>query len=130
MEVIGNLKHFSVGVNFSCASPTGTEGNIRWSCVASARDGSGSYEVTVVGNDPVTIFSVTAVTRGVSEETATSYFSYVADLSLSETAPLETDAWMLQNVPAGGQTFTTGTEISVYGTKEAKALEIVASGTY
>lgn len=131
MEVIGNLKYFSAGVDFRCASPTGTEGNnIEWSCVATSPDRRGSYEVTVVGNDPVTIFSVTATARGVSEEEAASFFSYVTGLCLPDAAPLNPEAWVQQNVPTGGQTFTEGTDISVYGTQEVRALEVVASPTF
>jgi hypothetical protein len=130
MDVIGNLKYFSADVAFRCAGSTPTEGNIIWSCAAPARGGSGSYEVKVVGYDPLTISSVTATARGVSQESAASFFSYVTRLCLPNTAPLDPEAWMRENLPTGGQTFTGGTEISVYGTQEVRALEVVASGTF
>ena len=127
MDVIGNLRYFATDVRFRCKGPTVTEGdNILWSCGANARDGRGSYEVTLVGDDPLTIFSVTATVHGVSEETAASFFSYVASLCLQDTDPLNPEAWMQENVPTGGQTATGGTALSVYGTKEVRTLEVVA----
>jgi hypothetical protein len=129
MEVIGNLKHFATDVDFRCKGPTVTEGdNILWSCAANTRGGRGSYDVTLVGDDPLTIFSVTATVHGVSEETAASFFSYVADLCLQDTDPLNPEAWMQEKVPTGGQTATGGTALSVYGTKEVRTLEVVAIG--
>jgi hypothetical protein len=109
MDVIGNLKYFATDVPFRCTGPTATEGNnILWSCAANVRGERGSYEVTLVGDDPLTIFSVTATVHGVSEETAASFFSYVASLCLQDTDPLNPEAWMQENVPTGGQTATGG----------------------
>jgi hypothetical protein len=131
MDVIGNLKYFATDVDFRCTGPTVTEGdNILWSCAANARGERGSYDVTVVGDDPLTIFSVTATVHGVSEETAASFFSYVAGLCLRDTDPLNPEAWMQENVPTGGQTATGGTALSVYGTQEVRTLEVVAIGAF
>jgi hypothetical protein len=131
MHVIGNLKYFATDVDFRCTGPRVAEGeNILWSCVADARGGGGSYEVTLVGEDPLAIFSVTATAHGVSEETAASFFSYVAGLCLRDIDPLNPEAWMQENVPTGGQVATGGAALSVYGTKEVRTLEVVASGTF
>jgi hypothetical protein len=131
MDVIGNLKYFATDVHFRCTGPTAAEGNnILWSCAANARGERGSYDVTVVGDDPLTIFSVTATVHGVSEETAASFFSYVAGLCLPDTDPLNPEAWMQENVPTGGQTATGGTALSVYGTQEVRTLEVVAIGAF
>ena len=109
MHVIGNLKYFATDVDFRCTGPRVAEGeNILWSCVADARGGGGSYEVTLVGEDPLAIFSVTATAHGVSEETAASFFSYVAGLCLRDIDPLNPEAWMQENVPTGGQVATGG----------------------
>jgi hypothetical protein len=131
MDVIGNLKYFATDVPFRCTGPTVTEGdNILWSCAANARDGRASYDVTLVGDDPLTIFSVTATVHGGSEEMAASFFSYVAGLCLQDTDPLNPEAWMQENVPTGGQTATGRTALSVYGTQEVRTLEVVAIGAF
>jgi hypothetical protein len=131
MDVIGNLKYFATDVEVRCTGPTVTEGdNILWSCAANTRGERGSYDVSVVGEDPLTIFSVTATVHGVSEERAASFFSYVAGLCLRDTDPLNPEPWMQENVPTGGQTATEGTALSVYGTKEVRTLEVVASGAF
>jgi hypothetical protein len=131
MDVIGNLKYFATDVPFRCTGPTASEGdNILWSCAANVRGEGTSYEVTLVGDDPLTIFSVTATVHGVSEERAASFFSYVASLCLQDTDPLNPEAWMQENVPTGGQTTTRGTALSVYGTKEVRTLEVVAIGAF
>jgi hypothetical protein len=131
MDIVGNLKYFATDVYFRCTGPTVTEGdNILWSCAANTRGERTSYEVTLVGDGPLTIFSVTATAHRVSEERAASFFSYVADLCLQDTDPLDPEAWMQENVPTGGQTATGGTALSVYGTKEVRTLEVVAIGAF
>ena len=131
MDVIGNLKYFATDVAFRCKGPTVTEGdNILWSCAANTRGRRGSYDVSLVGDGPLTIFSVTATAHRVSEERAASFFSYVADLCLRDTDPLNPEAWMQENVPTGGQIATGGTALSVYGTKEVRTLEVVAIGAF
>jgi hypothetical protein len=131
MDVIGNLKYFATDADFRCTGPTVTEGdNILWSCAANTRGRRGSYDVSLVGDDPLTILSVTATVRGVSEERAASFFTYVAGHCLGNTDPLNPEAWMQENVPTGGRTATGGTSLSVYGTKEVRTLEVVASGTF
>jgi len=101
-----------------------------WSCAAKAHDGRTSYDVSLVGDDPLTILSVTATLHGASEESAASFFSYVASLCLRDTDPLKPEAWMQENVPTGGQTVTGGTALSVYGTKEVRTLEVLAIGAF
>jgi hypothetical protein len=131
MDVIGNLKYFATDVPFRCTGPMAAEGdNILWSCAANVRGERGSFEVTLVGDDPLTIFSVTATVHGVSEERAASFFSYVADLCLQDADPLNPEAWMQENVPTGGRTATGGTSLSVYGTKEVRTLEVVPIGAF
>jgi hypothetical protein len=131
MDVVGNLKYFATDVDFRCMGPTVTEGdNILWSCAANTRNGRGSYDVILVGDDPLTILSVTATVHEVPEETAASFFSYVASLCLQDTDPLNPEAWMQENVPTGGQTATRETALSVYGAKEVRTLEVVAIGAF
>jgi hypothetical protein len=131
MDVIGNLKYFATDVDFRCTGPTVTVGdNIHWSCAEGARGGRTSYDVILVGDDPLTILSVTATAHGVSQERAASFFSYVASLCLQDTDPLNSEAWMQENIPTGGQTASGGTALSVYGTQEVRTLEVVATGAF
>jgi hypothetical protein len=131
MDVIGNLKYFATDVEFRCTGPMVTEGdNILWSCAANARGERGSYYVTLAGDDPLTIFSVSATVHGVSEEGAASFFSYVAELCLRDTDPLNP-----RGVDAGERSHRRtnrngGTALSVYGTKEVRTLEVVAIGAF
>ena len=84
----------------------------------------------MVYDDPLTIFSVEATARGASEEEAASFFANVGALCLDETDPLNPEAWVRENLPTGGQIFAEGAELSVYGTREARTLQVVASATF
>jgi|SRR5215204_1092142 len=101
-----------------------------WSCAANARDGHASHNVSLVGNDSLTNLSVTATVYGVSEETAASFFSYVAGLCLRDTNPLNPESCMQENVPTGGQAVTGGTVLSVYGTQQVRTLGVVAISAF
>jgi hypothetical protein len=129
MEVIGNLKHFSPMKSWVCEGPLPAEGErILWACHGPANEASASYEVTVVGKNPLTIFSVEATVRGVSEERAAGFFTYIASLCLQETDPLNPKAWVEQNVGSGGHVIAEGTELFIYGTQEERTLQVVATG--
>jgi len=130
MEVIGNLEHFHAEGRFACDGPVPTDvakGNM-WVCSSSGDELPGTYELTVVGEDPATIFWVAATARGVSEEQAAEFFSYIAGLCLQKTDPLNPEAWVEQHVDSGEEMFTEGAQLSVYGTKEERTLQVVATG--
>jgi hypothetical protein len=128
MDVIGNLKDFDTEGGFVCEGPSPTEGRgSAWVCSAPGGKLPGTYEVTVVGENPLTVFSVVATVRGVSDEQAAEFFSYVASLCLQEADPLNPEAWVEQNVAPGGQVFTEGAELAIYGTKEERTLQVVAT---
>jgi hypothetical protein len=129
MEVIGNLEHFDVEGGFVCDGPVPTDdrGNM-WICSAPGDELPSTYELIVVGEDPATILWVAATARGVSEEEAAEFFSYVASLCLQETDPLNPEAWVEQNVGSGGQVIAQGAELTIYGTKEERTLQVVAKG--
>jgi hypothetical protein len=130
MEVIGDLERFDAGGGFACDGPVPTDdarGNL-WVCSAPRDELPGTYELIVVGEDPATIFWVAATARRVSEEQAAKFFSYVAGVCLQETDPLNPEAWVKQNVGSGGEVFTKSAEFSIYGTKEERALQVVAMG--
>ncbi len=46
-----------------------------WGCSAPGGELPGTYELTMVGDGPLTILSVVATARGVSEEQAAKFFS-------------------------------------------------------
>jgi hypothetical protein len=130
MEVIGTLEHFDVEGGFVCDGPVPTtdgRGSM-WVCSAPADELPGTYELIVLGEDSATIFWVAATARGVSEEQAAEFFSYIADLCLQEGDPLNPEAWVEQNAGSSGQVSAQGAELSIYGTKEERTLEVVAKG--
>ena len=128
MDVIGHLRHFRVEGGFVCNGPTPTEGSgTVWVCSAPEGKLPGIYELTILGEDPLTVLWVKATVRGVSEEQAAKFFSYVASLCLQDTDPLNPEAWVEQNVVPGGQVFAQGAELTIYGTKEERTLQVVAT---
>jgi hypothetical protein len=131
MDVIGDAEHYPVEGGLLCEGPIVGDGDrTLWVCSSAHRDEQGSYGLVVVGDDPLTIFSVEATVRGASEEEAASFLAHVGVLCLDETDPLNPEAWVRENLPTGGQTFAEGAELSVYGTREARTLQVVASATF
>jgi hypothetical protein len=129
MDVIGNLEHFRAEGGFACDGPAPTDDRrSMWVCSAPGNEVPGTYELVVVGENPATILWVAATARGVSEEQAAEFFSYVAGLCLQEADPLNPEAWVKQNIGSGGEVFSEGTELSLYGTKEERTLQVVATG--
>jgi hypothetical protein len=131
MEVIGNLEQLDAEGGFVCDGPVPTTDDARgsiWVCSAPEDDLPGTYELIVVGEDPTTILWVAATARGVSEEQAAEFFSYVASHCLQEKDPLNPEAWVDQNVSPGGQVLANGAELSIYGTKEERTLQVVGTG--
>ena len=130
MDVVGNLKNYPTRSGFACVGPVPGDGDdaALWSCSAEAEGGGGgSYDVVLVGDDPLAVLSVQATAHGASDEEAARFFGYVAALCLRNSDPLNPEAWVSQNVPAGGQTFADGAEISIYGTDEERTLQVVAT---
>lgn len=123
VEVTGNLEHVVADGTFPCDGPSPNGGLVLWSCAHP----SGGYAVEVVGDDPLTVFSVTATARGLPERDAEAFFGYVLDLCLEEEAALDPEAWASGNVPSGGQTFSDGVEVSVYGSEKARAMSVVST---
>jgi hypothetical protein len=105
-----------------------TDGSNLWVCSVPSERPPPTYEVIVVGDDPRTVLWVRATVRGASEEAAAEFFGYVAGLCLHGTdEPLNSEAWVEASVASGGQVFAGGAELSVYGTKEERTLQVVAS---
>ena len=123
VEVTGNLEHTVADESFPCDGPSPDGDLVLWSCAHP----SGGYAVEVVADDPLTVFSVTATARGLPERDAEAFFGHVLDLCLEEEAALDPVAWASGSFPSGGQTFSDGVEVSVYGTDEARAMSVVST---
>jgi hypothetical protein len=123
VEVTGNLKHAVADGEFPCDGPSPDGDLVLWSCAHP----SGGYAAEVVGDDPLTVFSVTATARGLPERDAEAFFASVLELCLEEEAALDPEAWVSGSVPSGGQTFSDGVEVSVYGSDKARAMSIVST---
>jgi hypothetical protein len=131
MEVIGYLEHFRTESGFVCDGPVPTTDDATgsmWVCSAPGGELPPSYEITIFGEGPLTVIWVAATARGVSEEQAAEFFSYVASLCLQETDPLNPEAWVEHNIGSGGEVSSEGAKLSIYGTKEERTLEVVATG--
>ena len=123
VEVTGNLEHAVADGVFPCDGPSPDGDLVLWSCAHP----SGGYAAEVVGDDPLTVFSVTAVARGLPERDAEAFFGYVLALCLEDDAALDAQAWASGSVPSGGQTFSDGVEVSVYGSEKARAMSVVST---
>lgn len=126
VEVTGNLEHIVVDGEFYCEGPSPDGDLVLWTCIHT----SGRYVVEVTGDDPLTVFSVTATVNDASERDTEVFFGRVLDLSLEDSAALGTEAWVSAKVPSGGQTFSGGAEISVYGTEASRAMSVVSTDTF
>ena len=129
-DVLGQLYRFPVGGRFVCRGPVpGDEpGSNLWACSVPSTGGAVTHEVTVMGDDPLTVMWVRATVRGATEEGAAKFFGYVGSLCLQGTDdPLDPEAWARENV-GGGRVLARGAEFSIYGTKDERVLQIVASG--
>src|SRR5918997_2698364 len=123
VELTGNLKNIVADGVFPCDGPSPDGDLVVWSCAHH----SGGYAAEVVGDDPLTVFSVTASTRGLPEQDAEAFFAYVLALCLEDEAALDPVAWASGSVPSGGQTFSDGVEVSVYGSERARAMSVVST---
>ena len=126
VEVTGNLKHLVADGEFPCDGPSPDGELVLWRCAHP----SGLYAVEVVGDDPLTVFSVTATVGEVGERDTEAFFSGVLDLSLEDASALDAGAWVSGSVPSGGRTFSDGAEISVYGTDASRAMSVVSTDAY
>ena len=119
----GNLKNIVADGAFPCEGPRPDGDLVLWSCAHP----SGGYAAEVVGDDPLTVLSVTATARGLPERDAEAFFAYVLGLCLEDEAALDPEAWVSGSVPSGGQTFSDGVEVSIYGSDKARAMSVVSS---
>lgn len=123
VDIVGNLKHLRADEDFPCQGPTTGDGLITWQCATP----DGRFAVEVVAEDPLTVLSVTAAAYGVPDEEAEEFFGYVLGLCLEDAAALDPDAFVAGGVPSGGQTFAGDVGVAIYGSREARAMEVTAS---
>ena len=128
MEVLGNLKYLPHTQEFACTSGP-TEGpETFWTCWSPGSGSPITRVVTVLGDDPGSISLVTATARGLEDREAAEFFGYVSDLCLADNDPANPQAWVDQNISSGATMFTRSADLTLYGTKEERTLEIVATG--
>jgi len=129
MDVIGYLQYMP-GTNFRCPGGGPAGGGLRKrTCTSSSGDDPPVvYEVTVVEENPSTVLWVRADARGATDEASAEFFGYVARLSLEDTDPLNAEAWIEENISSGVGYSAEGAELKLYGTGDARTLEIVATG--
>ncbi len=130
MDVIGELQYVP-GTDFRCpgGGPAGGGLNKR-TCISRTADSPTIYEVALVEDDPRTVLSVTVTARDASDEEAAAVLGYVARLSIGTAGPMDPEAWVGRSISSGGgQYFSNGAEVRVYGTEGARTLEIVAAPT-
>jgi hypothetical protein len=128
MVVLGNLKYSPHTQEFACTSGP-TEGpETFWTCWSPGNGSPITRVVTVLGDDPGSISSVTVTARGLDDREAAAFFLYVLDLCLADNDPTNPKAWVYQDISSGGIMFARSADLTLYGTKEERTLEIVAPG--
>lgn len=127
VELVSGLDGSFRPGDFRCEGPVAGDDTYTWVC----SDPSESYGLEVIGDDPLAVLSATATTRGVTDEDAKRFFSYVLALSVGKAGDaLDAETWVAGALLSGGTTFAGDTEISVYGSEEARALQVTASGPF
>jgi hypothetical protein len=122
MEVIGYLQHVP-GTDFRCTGSLNKR-----VCTLPATDGPAVYEVSFL-KDGAAVFAVVATASDASEDEAARVLGYVARLSIGDLGPLDPEAWVGRTISSGGQYFTDGAEVRLYGTEQTRTLEIVATAS-
>ena len=127
IDVIGYLKYLP-NTDFRCGGLSPDRGPTKRVCSSSpsSDDSGASYEVTVVSKTS-TVLSVEATIYDATEAEAAEFLVYVAKLSLKGADPVNAEAWVSRNISTGGQYFAKGAELRLYGTQEARTLEILES---
>ncbi len=123
MELIGYLQYVP-GTDFRC--PEG--GPNRRVCTLSSTDSPAVYEVCFL-KDGAAVLAVVATASDASEDEAARVLGYGARLSIGDLGPLDPEAWVGRTISSGGQYFTDGAEVRLYGTEQTRTLEIVATAS-
>lgn len=129
MDLIGYLQYMP-GTNFRCLGASPAQGGLySRSCTSSSdEEPPVVYEVKLVEENPSAVRSVTANAYDASDDDAANFFTYVAELSLQGTRPMNPETWIGENISSGGQYSAEGATLRLYGTEGARTMEIVATG--
>ena len=128
MYVLSNLKHLPSTKEFACTSGP-TEGpEIVWACWSPGDCSPMTRVVTVLGDDPGSLRSVTAMTHRLDDWEAAEFFAFVSDLCLADNDPANPQTWIDQNISYGGSQLARSADLTLNGTKEDRTLEIAATG--
>lgn len=121
MQVIGYLQHLP-GTQFSCPG----RGLDKWVCTLSSTDSPAVYEVAFHRDGP-NVYAVVVTAYDASEDEAARVLGYVARLSFEDASHIDAEAWVGRTISSGGQYLAYGAEVRLYGTEQARTLEIVAT---
>jgi hypothetical protein len=129
MDLIGYLQYMP-GSNFRCLGGSPIQGGLySRSCTSSSdEEPPVVYEVKLVEENSSAVRSVTANAYDTSDDDAADFFTYVAELSLQGTGPMNPETWIGENISLGGQYPAEGAILRLYGTEGARTMEIVATG--
>jgi hypothetical protein len=100
-----------------------------WECRPSSGAESIEREVSIVGQDPEQIRSITATVSGdrrPPEEAAADFLGFVAALSYEGAEPARAKQWVKENVSSGGKLTIGSANLELYGEERARVLRIVA----
>ena len=74
-----------------------------------------------------TTLLVQATAYAASEEEAAAFLTSVAKLTLKGVNPINSEAWVTRNISSGGEYAVDGVDLRLYGTREARTLEIIGT---
>ncbi len=117
----------------SCEGPTPRgETMSSWECRASSDAEGIEREVSIVGQDPERVRSITATVSGDGrmppEEAAADFLGFVAVLPYEGADPAQAKQWVKENVTSGGKLAIGSANFELYGEERARVLRIVAVG--
>ncbi len=117
----------------SCEGPTPRgETMSSWECRASSQSGNVEREISIVGQDPERVRSVTATVYGDGrmppEEAVADFLGFVAALPYEGAEPAQAKHWVKEHVTSGGKLAIGSANFELYGEEQARVLRIIAVG--
>lgn len=124
IDVTGNLEDRG----FDCEGPRPLQTLDDWTCTSSATDFSWQIYVSVLGDGPQSIRSITASvidTTGASER-STEFFGFLATVPYDDASPDEARAWVEDHPRDDAETTFGSARFYVSGPVAGRSLDIVA----